>query len=101
MTGLFPKGYDGQSWRETAEEHERLTRESLRGASTETIFAMGTEANTYAQACEQAIKSGEQGAVVLPMEKLRWLACMAAQTIMREMACREEEFNRAAAQWSS
>ena len=98
MTGEFPKCPSGQSWTEEGVEANRQIDRLLKSWSNDMLLANGTLACSYYSACEEAERIRKCGAAVVPIKVVGNFAIIVGNVIIQEMARREAEFNRAAAQ---
>lgn len=99
MTGEFPKCPSGRSWTEEGVEAKRLIDGLLKSWSNDMLLANGTLTSSYSFACQEAERIGKCGAaVVVPIKVVGNFAAIVGNVIIQEMARREAEFNRAAAQ---
>jgi hypothetical protein len=94
----FPKSRAGDSWGEAVIEGRQIVVDMLKGHNVESLINIGSQARSYMNGCIEAMKDSPDGAVVVPIAVMRIYSSFAAMLIIEELARREAEFNRAAAQ---
>lgn len=94
----FPKSWSGSSWQEAAAEGRPILSDHLKGNDVDDLISLGSQAKGYMNACSQAMKDGNEGAVVVSIPTMRFFSALAAFALIEELARREAEFNRAASQ---